>query len=97
MSQNDVVFIDTKSDDVIIEEEIREYLKGRGCTLGKIRYSVKDADESTPITIQSKNPVIVLEEFLKTQFESDQGFDWRSTVLPLGKEFLINADKYNRD
>lgn len=96
MSQNDVVFIDAISDVSIDEEELCEYLKSRNCTLGKIRYSVADQDESTEITFQSKNPVILLEEYLKSKFEEND-FDWKSTVLPLGKEFLIHADKYNRD
>jgi len=92
MSNNDVVFIDVESEESLLETEVREYLKGRGCSLGKIRYAVKGDDNIVVPEILSVNPLLSLEEFLSLYFKDNPTFDWRNKILSLGKEFLSNAD-----
>jgi hypothetical protein len=40
---------------------------------------------------------LILEEYLAKKFEEDKDFDWKNTILPLGKEILVNETEYTGD
>ena len=58
---------------------------------------VATATSSVKITASSKHPVLILEEYLTKKFEEDKDFDWKNTILPLGKEILVNETEYTGD
>jgi len=96
MSPDEVVFLELQDDSIVDESAVREYLKTRNCFLAKI-LPVATATSSVKITASSKHPVLILEEYLTKKFEEDKDFDWKNTILPLGKEILVNETEYTGD
>jgi len=97
MSPNEVVFLELQEDSIVDESAVRDYLKTRNCFLAKI---LPVAKETTLVKLNTtaKHPVIILEEYLAKRFaEEDKDFDWKNTILPLGKEILVNETEFSGD
>jgi len=94
MSTNEVIFLELVDDTIIDESDLREYLKTRGCHLAKLVPRREDA-KSISFNATAKNPVLLLEEWLGKRFlEEEKEVDWKNTILPLGKEILLDETEF---
>lgn len=88
---NEVVFLEVSPEDKVSEHEVREILKDRGCTLGKLirlpkqRAGQVHTNENPAVT---NSPAVQLENFLDGFEYEKKDLDWRTHILPIGKEML---------
>jgi len=97
MSPNEVVFLELQDDTIADESFLREYLKTRNCFLAKILSKV---EETAAVTVDttSKHPILILQDYLANKFSVENpDFDWKNTILPLGKEILANETELSGD
>ena len=91
--EHTVVFLDVLEDTQFDIKEVSSFLENNGCSLGKIVFSKKHVREATITPLEkSRNPNQLLEDHLAVKFADDKEFDCQNTVLPLGKEILLNEN-----
>jgi DNA repair exonuclease SbcCD nuclease subunit len=89
MSKKEVVFLTIQDDTVVNEAELRETLRNRNCTLGKVLYGSPEELQEITLNLASKDPIYLLEEYLskREQLEPTEMAGWQNTILPMGKSF----------
>ena len=97
MSPKEVVFVEFQDDTIVNDFDIRDFLKNKGCTLGKIIYPAMVEAERINVSTEVRDPVSLLEGYLQKKFENavEKTIDWKNTILPIGKEFLADEIKHD--
>jgi DNA repair exonuclease SbcCD nuclease subunit len=90
MLPNEVIFLDVMAGDIVDEIKLRQFLKERGSVVGKINYTLeaRDNDGNIVIAPSENNPLFHLESYLTQYKYKTEGYDWKTQILPLGKETI---------
>ena len=89
MAPREVVFLTVQDDTIMNELELREALKKKNCTLGKILYGSPEEIQDIAIDLSTKDPMLQLEDYLRKreQLEPIPMQGWQNTILPMGMDF----------
>jgi len=91
---NKVVFLKIEQDDRVNERDLRELLKEKGCTLGKVFYKKEDIEEvDTDIDLEESDPFIIFDEDIKEWTEKEGKKDILEDFIEIGHQCLGEAIK----